>query len=254
MRKKALLISLLAGAILYFSNSSFAQYHTGGSSGDYGGATSAGLDDPFSQGDKFENIGVGFIGSGAGNALGSGFTTTSAGPTFQLNSEFALSDHFGLGFAFSYEHATASIIDTVGTYTQTYTETIKYSINIMQLNVRPAYHFSAGDKLDPYVGIGIGYCVLFAPETITSSDPYATPITNTAGTEGFEFGGFAGARYFFSDHVGAWVEIQYFRGLFSYDTSNTASGTSVNSSGSATASSANILTSNFINLGICFKY
>ncbi len=81
----------------------------------------------------------------------------------------------------------------------------KVNYTYILVGARAGYHFDLGvDKLDPYVGALLGYnaaSVGFEP------DP-GPPFNNiTAG--GVIFGGFAGARYYITDNIGAFAELGY---------------------------------------------
>ena len=81
----------------------------------------------------------------------------------------------------------------------------KVNYTYILVGARAGYHFDLGvDKLDPYVGALLGYnaaSVGFEPEP-------GPPFNNiTAG--GVIFGGFAGARYYITDNIGAFAELGY---------------------------------------------
>lgn len=81
----------------------------------------------------------------------------------------------------------------------------KVNYTYILVGARAGYHFDLGvDKLDPYAGVLLGYnaaSVGFEP------DP-GPPFNNiTAG--GVIFGGFAGARYYITDNIGAFAELGY---------------------------------------------
>ncbi len=81
----------------------------------------------------------------------------------------------------------------------------KVNYTYILVGARAAYHFDLGvDKLDPYAGAMLGYnaaSVGFEP------DP-GPPFNNiTAG--GVILGGFAGARYYITDNIGAFAELGY---------------------------------------------
>lgn len=192
------------------------------------------------------NVGIGFL-SGEGKLYnGSGYNTTVA-PAFELSYERAITSNIGVGLNISYQTAKSTYdgsgynIGPPPTYALTpYNYTDTYKLSLLQFCVRGAYHFSAGSNFDPYVGIGIGYC--------TISDAYSSTQTGATSSSssltGVEFGGFAGARYFFSGHVGAWLEIQYADASFKVG-SGGSSGTSV---------TVNINPCTVFNLGIAFKF
>jgi hypothetical protein len=234
MKTKTLFLSLFAGAFLCSSNASYAQYHSsGGGSGD--GA--------WAQGTMAINVGVGFIGNGLGNVEGAGYTQ-SVSPAFELSFERGLNDHFGIGVGISYQSATATDTYTTQDFNyvtyqiENYSTTDKYTLSLLSFNVRGAYHFSAGAKFDPYIALALGYCTASATESETSTDPNAVSTSSGGGSiTGLEYGVIGGARYFFTDHIGAWLELQYLAASFSVDGYSTT-----------------INASNVLNLGISFKF
>ncbi len=240
MKTKTFFLSLLAGVSLCFSNTLYAQYHhSGGSSGGSG-------DGAWDEGVNAINLGVGFIGSGIGDVVGSGYSQ-SVGPAFELSYEHALGEHWGIGVFISYQSATATNSFTTQDYVydpttfqyviMNYTTTDKYTLSLFNYDARGAYHFSAGPKFDPYVGIILGYCMASASDNETSNDPNNV---NTGGgsssISGIEYGGYVGARYYFSNHIGVWLELQYSHATFTYQ-----------------GYSSSINTANILNLGITFK-
>jgi len=69
---------------------------------------------------------------------------------------------------------------------------------------RGAYHYNFGNpKLDTYAGLGLGLRV------VSYSDNYDTQNTASASGAQAELSGFLGARYFFSDKLGAFSELGY---------------------------------------------
>jgi len=248
MKTKTLFPSLLTLALLFLCIVSYGQFSNNNSGNVIGNnikndkSEDEGGDGPFSQGDKFVNLGLGFVGSEVGSSVGSGYSN-STGPSFEFNSEKAMTDHLGLGFATSYQGASATNTFTTqgyDSYTNTlvnYTTTDKYSISFIQFSVRGAYHFTAGNKFDPYAGVGLGYCEVIETLNETTNDPSVAGGSSTTGAPGFMFGAFGGTRYFFSDHVGAWFEFQFNRASFTVNGYSTS-----------------ISSSNYLNLGLVFKW
>jgi hypothetical protein len=72
---------------------------------------------------------------------------------------------------------------------------------------KSSYHFSTSDKLDPYVGAIIGYNIA----SVTAEKPagYVGPDLPEASAGGFIIGGHLGARYMFTDKLGAFGELGY---------------------------------------------
>lgn len=238
MKTKTLFFTLLAGAFLCFSNASYAQYHSSGGSGGSGDGT-------WGQGVNDINLGIGFLGNGAGN-VASG-ASASVAPAFELSYERGLNEHWGIGLNLTYQSATATtsyssvnyVYDpSTFTYNEvSYTNTDKYTVSLLNFDVRGAYHFSAGPKFDPYIGLALGYCDASATDNFTSTDPSQASTSSTGAITGVEFGLFVGGRYYFSDHIGAWLELQYTDASFSY----LGYSTSINAA-------------DILNLGITFKF
>jgi len=191
------------------TQSALSYHHSSGGSGSSGDGAFTG---------NFFNVGIGFV-SGEGSLYSNSGGTSSTGPAFELSYERALG-HFGVGLNIAYQSASSSYTDPYTyfnplTYAESdYTNTYTDKLSLLQFCGRVAYHFSAGDKFDPYVGVAIGYCSISVTESFSTNDPNSPGDGNTQSNSsqsltGVEFGGFGGARYFFTDHVGAWIEIQY---------------------------------------------
>lgn len=211
MKAKTLLVSFLAGALVCFSNVTDAQYHSSG-----GGGGSSG--NAFGDGTNIISVGVGF-GGGLGSYSIPGYTSSS-GIGINASFEHALNEHFGLGLTISYSSSSLSytqsgIFDSInyntGQFVQYGTETDKYTISVLGFTVRGYYHFATSAKFDPYVGIGLGYASVSSKFTQTLSPnmpgySYEEPGISISGAAG---GAFVGARYYFSDHIGVWLELQW---------------------------------------------
>lgn len=139
------------------------------------------------------------------------------GPLF-LRYEYAIADQVGLGISLRYLNTKieypvvgpnydADGNPTLGDSTYNYTNSMT-SIGAM---VRANYHFSTGRQLDPYIGLGLGYGttnfkinqggdVNGIANTVSSPIPIAIEAT-------------IGARYFFSESIGAYLELGYSQSL-----------------------------------------
>lgn len=221
MKAKTVVVSFLAGALVCFSNVTQAQYHSNSSSSSsYSSSSSSG--NAFDMGTNVISVGVGF-GGGLGSYSIPGYTTSS-GVGINASFEHALSEHWGLGLTISYSSSSltynqSGIYDSGGTgvsnFGQNYTygsESDKYTLSVLGFTVRGYYHFATSAKFDPYVGIGLGYADVSFKFTQTLSpnmpgyNTYEIPGISISGVAG---GAFVGARYYFSDHIGVWLELQY---------------------------------------------
>ena len=183
------------------------------------------------------NVGVGFV-SGEGALYNGAGYSRSAGPAIEASYEHAFGK-FGVGLNIAYQSAKETYAyQGYSSYYQPVNYTDTYKLSLLQFMVRGAYHFSAGDKFDPYIGVGLGYCTI--SDSYTSTDPNVT--SSKVSLTGVEFGGFGGARYWFSDHVGAWAEIQY--AVASFKVGNV----------SGVSASVSINPCTVFNLGIAFKF
>ena len=190
---------------------STSSYHHGSGSGD--GAFSGNIID---LGVGFVNVGFNFYGAGG---------STSTTPAFEISYEHALGK-FGIGLNFAFQSSTTTFTTSGTSYNyvtfvpSNYTNTEKYTTSLLQFVVRGAYHISASDKLDPYIGLQLGYCTASGSYSFSTNDPNSpgdgnTGSAATASLTGVEFGGYLGAKYYFTDHVGAWLEFQYAAASFS---------------------------------------
>ncbi|NBV90592.1 MAG: hypothetical protein EBR91_00280 [Flavobacteriia bacterium] len=161
----------------------------------------------FSRGDNYMQLGYGF-GLGYGRLLNAyqaydGYKFSGFGPV-NFNYERAVTDHIGIGLSLSYSTYGAKWIDQTGS-----TYNYSYRWNTLAIMARGAYHFSVrNDKVDPYLGVGIGF--LKYGYKWTSTDPNFNEANNliALGTPiGYQFLG--GIRYMFSDNVGGFVEVGY---------------------------------------------
>jgi len=163
----------------------------------------------FSEGDNYLQVGYGF-GLGYGRLLNAyqvydGYKFSGFGPV-GLSFERAVTNHIGIGASLSYSTYGATWIqnDYLG---QPYD--YSYRWNTLAIMARGAYHFSvSNDKIDPYIGIGLGF--LKYGYKWTSSDPAFNETNNSIalGTPlGYQFLG--GIRFMFSDNVGGFAEVGY---------------------------------------------
>jgi opacity protein-like surface antigen len=159
----------------------------------------------FEQGSNHLNLGYG-VGLGYGRLLNAysanqGYKFSGFGPAF-VNYERALTDRFGLGLAVSYSSYGGKWVDG-------FNYDYSYRWSTLSIMARGAYHFEMrNDKFDPYVGVGIGF--LKYGYKWTSNDPSFNEANyNVSLGTPFGYQIFAGARYMFSDKIGAYAEVGY---------------------------------------------
>lgn len=131
----------------------------------------------YSKGDNLVNVGIG-LGGGFGTPIG-------------LSYEHGFTDKISAGAYAAY--ASEKVPTGFGDFKYTYILTA----------ARASYHFDLGvDKLDPYLGVILGYNIASAKWTGAGAMP-----ASSAG--GVIYGGHAGARYFLSDKIGLFAEAGY---------------------------------------------
>ena len=138
----------------------------------------------FEQGQIDLNLGVGLVPTfGAGDV----------GIPLSLSVDYGFNDQISLGGYLGYAGSSDNI-PFLG----------KISYNYIIVGARGAYHFDLSEKLDTYAGLFLGYNV--ASVSIENSLAGA-PEPDAAG--GFTYSLFAGARYHFTDQIGAFGEVGY---------------------------------------------
>jgi opacity protein-like surface antigen len=127
----------------------------------------------------------------------SDYNLSGFGP-LHLKGEYAVAEHFGLGVSVNYSNTKITFDD------QGYNYTLKY--NPLSVNIRGNVHFGSNDKFDPYLGIGVGYG--YRKWDLNSSDPDANEFLDNISSISIPIGLEAtlGARYYFTDNIGVFVE------------------------------------------------
>ena len=89
--------------------------------------------------------------------------------------------------------------------------TILYKGTIVGIGAKVSYHFNFMQNLDPYVSLVGGYKMhpQETTTTITTSYDKGSPVTTKGEFPGMFFGFNLGARYFFTEAIGAYVELGY---------------------------------------------
>jgi outer membrane protein W len=143
----------------------------------------------YEQGSKQLNVGIG-LGS---TLTGSGLKSTI--PPIGLSFEYGLKEKISVGGYLGYAGASQETFGWKWTYTY------------IVVGARGSYHFATTDKLDPYVGVLLGYNAA----SVKAEKPagYTGPDLPSASAGGVIVGGHLGARYMFSDKIGAFGELGY---------------------------------------------
>lgn len=145
----------------------------------------------FQKGDKVLNLGI-----GVGGSYYSGWSGSSHTPL--LNAAFDVSvldgvldkGSIGVGGYFGYQTAK---YDNGG---------YGWKLTNMLIGPRGTFHYPLVDKLDTYAGLLLGYHIV----TWKYTGNWGGLNQNTTGNAVY-FSGFVGARYYFSDNFGAYIEL-----------------------------------------------
>lgn len=167
--------------------------------------------DAYKEGGSQVNLGVGFITNFVTIPSGTGYTTHSI-PPISASYEYGITDKISVGGYLGYTSTgwdytyTTNDLTKAGFPKVDATSTTTYSYTIF--GVRGSYHFATSDKLDPYAGAMLGYNV--ASVSWTTNDPNTGGINIApVAASAVAFSAHLGARYFFTDNIGAFAEIGY---------------------------------------------
>lgn len=134
--------------------------------------------DIFAKGDKVINAGIG---------LGSSFGSLSL-PPLSVSFDYGVADKLVDG-----ENGSISVGGVLGLAGSSYA-------NIGLIGARGAFHYQFAPKLDTYAGLMLGYNYINWKSGYNSS---------FASYNSFGYNVFIGARYFFTENIGAFAELGY---------------------------------------------
>jgi hypothetical protein len=135
----------------------------------------------YSKGDKLLNVGIGV------NSYYSG------GIPLGASLEFGVTDDISVG-------ANADYLS------HKYSGLSSYKFTALYLGARGSYHFNNllninNDKVDVYGGLTLGYRIF------SWKDNYSNSLLGDSYGSGVYLGGFVGGKYYFSNNVGAFLEL-----------------------------------------------
>lgn len=118
-------------------------------------------------------------------------------PPISLTYEYGVSDKFSVGAFFGYSAATQTLF---------FTDEAKYTYTLF--GARGSYHFLPdNEKFDWYAGGLLGYNNVSL--SLSSNDPAAELIANSASASAVLFGVYAGGKYYITENIGLQAEIGY---------------------------------------------
>ncbi|MBW8050795.1 MAG: hypothetical protein FVQ77_10765 [Cytophagales bacterium] len=149
----------------------------------------------------FPNLGLAVLKSIENQTGVTGWTAFGLGP-IHFRAEYGLSDKVGFALSVNYVSFGAEYTEDDFFTGATYNYTVSFSsISFLgRINV----HFATTEKLDAYWGIGAGYRT--GTWKFESNEPnYIPDVIKTPIPVGFETT--LGLRYYFTDNIGAYIEI-----------------------------------------------
>jgi len=171
----------------------------------------------FSKGDNILGVGVG-LGGTYSYGSSTGYTQS---PSYLLTYENATIDPGGsvaVGFGGYVSYLTSSL-----NWNDGYSYSDKYTFEFLMARAALHYKVKFSAKIDPYIGATAGYA--FAQHKLETSDPnymhrgdpgYSAYSAEPANSGTVQFGGFLGARYYFTDKFGIWAELVVMNNAYNY--------------------------------------
>ncbi|MCL2728113.1 MAG: hypothetical protein FWD56_06995 [Bacteroidales bacterium] len=158
------------------------------------GFTASAQQPTFLKGDMAVNAGIGFGGSYYGWYTGSGVSKI---PFLSISAEYCIMDNLfdersslGVGALLGYTQATVKDL---------------WKWSDIVIGARGALHYALVDKLDTYAGVMLGYDI-YRSKYIGPGSSY---VHDGAGSSKVSYALYAGARYYFTDAIGAFAELGF---------------------------------------------
>ena len=158
----------------------------------------------FDQGDNVLGVGVGLLGGYSVGWSGTGATQT---PALNVHFDHGMGDlgpgTWGLGGYVGYK--------TIGYTSKSVFYNIDYKYTYLVVGARGTWHYNewhGNEKLDTYGGLMLAYRSIKYDDK-TDYGAYGNLNTYTYSGSGVGFSGFVGARYYFTDMIGAYGELGY---------------------------------------------
>ncbi|MDR2899968.1 MAG: hypothetical protein LBV20_00410 [Treponema sp.] len=142
-----------------------------------------------------------FINAGVGYNVFSDYATKI--PPINLSADFQLPGN---------QPITLGVQGAFSMYDNSYTAdyfSYNYAFTYITLAARAAWHVDLLANLDLYLGLQLGWEIQSYIYTHDYDENYGTDYTSDWSGGIFTYGAFLGARYFFTDVFGAWLEIGY---------------------------------------------
>jgi hypothetical protein len=125
--------------------------------------------------------------------------STSSFPPIHFSAEYGITKNIGVGVMIGFAGSRYKYSDILG---RSYQWTYRYFI----LGARGAYHYDLNEKTDLYGGLMLGANISSAS---FKSNFYEESLVSEPKSGGFILGLYGGARYMFTDDIGAFAELGY---------------------------------------------
>jgi outer membrane protein W len=175
----------------------------------------------FNEGQSSVSLGYGFLNpykslfkvTSLGGLFGGPSTKFSALGPIGVTYEYGISEKISIGGQVAYA-TMKNVSTTVNGISagKDYISTEK--LNQLSVILRGNYHFGKGAKFDPYAGLGLGYGNFKYSVSDNDNNTANNNLFNISVPGAFGFTGQLGAKYYFSDNIGAFAEIGYLAGSF----------------------------------------
>ena len=135
----------------------------------------------------------------AGIGLGSYYNSLSI-PPLSISLDYGVADNLING-----NNGSISVGGFVGYAASSFSgwTADKVTVSYAALGARGAFHYQFAPKLDTYAGLMLGYNIA------SSSWSGVEYNTHASASSGVALGGYFGARYFFTENIGAFAELGY---------------------------------------------
>lgn len=136
---------------------------------------------------------------------GAGGVNTSSLPGLNVMFDYGVSDRFSVGGAYYYQSFTSNFSSYVDTNGVTQNGDFKVALVRQNPAVRLLFHFGDNDDLDTYAGARIGYTLWSVRSDVPANS--GADFDVDAVRSAIRPQGLFGMRYFFTENIGANVEL-----------------------------------------------
>jgi len=166
------------------------------------------------QNEEYKSVVSASVGYSLTGAIINAFETTNSAadisvssiPTLQLTYDYGITNYFSVGVAagfqkFGFDVTDYEYINDIGINVN---ENFKADYSRLNIAIRPLFHYANTDKLDMYSGLRIGFVNNNISSESTNED---FDIGTSIGTRPSVGVTAYGIRYYFTDNIGAGIEI-----------------------------------------------